>query len=145
MTDELFERAPDDVEELIVEWLSPLGPAFVVRRPGDTLPFRRVAHIAGYENPQLELAEAVVSVHTLCRKADGWRAAKDEAADTHRRMLELAKNLDTIELFDRDADVDYVTVFQSPIWTPYEDDQIVQKTGRYAIGLSYVPVAQAGS
>lgn len=141
MTAALYRRAAEDIDALIVAWLAPLGRAAVERRPNDPLPFRRVQHITGTESVDMEIADPVVSVHTLCARSGGLAAAKDTARDTHRRMLELAVYTDLIALSDRDAAVDYVNVFQSPIFTPYEDEQIYQVSGRYQIGLTYVQVS----
>lgn len=146
MTVEVFDRANQDAEELIIAWLAPLGRTSVERRSGDELPFRLVTHVAGDENLDLEIGAAVVSVHTLCARSGGRVAARDEAALTHRRMIELGKYLDTINLADgTDTSVDYVQVFQPPLWVPYGDDQILRKVGRYRIGLSYVPAELVGS
>jgi hypothetical protein len=142
---EVFERANPDAEELIIAWLVPLGRTSIERRTGDELPFRLVTGVAGDEDPDLEIGAAVVSVHTLCARSDGSVAARNEAALTHQRMLEL-KHLDTITLVDgTDVSVDYMRIFQPPLWLPYGDDQILRKVGRYRIGLSYVPTELVGS
>lgn len=142
---ELLDAAAEDVEELVVAWLTPLGRTSVTRKTGDTLPFRLVTHIAGSEDPDMELASPIVSVHTLCeRNTDGvpdtgWESARDEAKLTHRRMLELGRYRDTIALSDgREAAIDFLTVTESPRWEPFGDEQILRKVGRYQIGLSYV-------
>jgi hypothetical protein len=137
--DLLFECATD-AEELVVAWLAPLRRSGSARQAGDPLPFTLVNMITGTEDECLGLADPVVSVHTLCAKGLGWGAAKDEAQLTHRAMLELARYRDTITLNGGVlAEVDYINVFQSPIWVTYEDTQILRKVGRYTIGLSYVP------
>jgi hypothetical protein len=138
---ELFPSQAEDTEELLAAWMAPLRRSGAARQTGDPLPFTLITCITGTEDPDLETADPVVSVHTLCNRALGWGAAKDEAALTHRRMLELARYRDTITLNGgRLAEVDYVHVFQHPIWVTYEDTQILRKVGRYTIGLSYVPV-----
>ena len=136
----LFADYAEDAEELMAAWLAPLRRSGSARQIGDPLPFTLITAITGTEDPDLEIADPVVSIHTLCDKALGWGAAKDEAQKTSRRMHELARYRDTITLNGgRAAEVDYVTVFQSPIWVPYEDTQILRKVGRYTLGLSYVP------
>lgn len=144
MTD-YYDAAPEDVEELCIAWLAPLGAVGFTRESGDALPFRLVQHITGDEDLDRELAAPVVSVHTLCAKDNGsptaWLAFLAECALTHNRMKELNR-LPTITLTDgRLASVDYLDIFEAPVWTPYQDDQILRKTGRYQIGMSYVPAA----
>ncbi len=141
MTADLLDFAAEDAEELIVAWMAPLRSAASARQVGDPLPFTLITHVTGTENEDLGLADPVVSVHTLCDKALGWAAAKDEAKTTHRRMLELSRHDPVITLNGRYASVDYVQVFQSPIWVPFENAQILRKVGRYKLGLSYVPAA----
>jgi len=140
---EVLDEAPDDPEEVFIAWLKPLRRTANTRRSGDPLPFTLVCHIAGEEIDGY--ADAVVSVHTMCNKALGEDAAKDEAELTHRRIMLQARYLEDIVLSDgRIATVDYVNVFEMPHWVEYGDDQILQKIGRYRIGLAYVAVA-AGS
>lgn len=141
MTVELLGEAPDDVETVVVAWLSPLRRTSSSRRAGDVLPFTLVTHIAGNENVDGSTADPVVSVHTLCDKSLGYVAARDEADRTHRRMLQLARYLEDVELANnRLATIDYVSVSEQPRWVDYGDDQILRKVGRYTIGLSYADV-----
>ena len=137
---ELLDEGPDDVEEIIVSWLAGLRDTAKTRRAGDPLPFTLVTHIAGSEDECLSTADPVVSVHTLCDKAGGESAAAIEANKTHRRMLLLARYLEDVELSDgRFATIDYVSVFESPRWIDYGDDQILRKVGRYTIGIVVHP------
>jgi len=146
MTADLLFECAEDAEELIIAWMAPLRRSGSARETGDPLPFTIVTQVTGPELPDLGLADPVVSVHTLCDKALGWGAAKNEAKRTHRRMLQLARYGDPITLNGgRQASVDYVTVFESPIWVLYEDTQILRKVGRYTIGLSYVPAETASA
>lgn len=138
MTDIVLDESTDDVEEVLVAWLEPLRRTAAVRRAGDELPFTLVHHIDGTEKPQEFTADEVVSVHTLCDRADGEAAAAREAKLTHRRMLLLAKTLPAITLTDgRQASVDFVQVVETPHWEPYSNE-ILRKVARYGIGLSYV-------
>lgn len=148
MTDLLFSEAAEDVEAVLVAWLTPLRRCSVKRVSGDELPFTLVKHVAGSESAGVGLADPIVSVHTLCDRGEGYAAAADEAQSTHRRMLLLARTLDwQITLADgTEVAVDYVTVVESPIWVPYTDE-ILRKVGRYQIGLTYTtqPDLPAGS
>lgn len=142
---EILNEAPDDAEEVVIAWLTPLRRSAQTRRSGDPLPFTLVTCVAGTECEEEFYADDVVSVHTLCDKALGEDNAKDEADATHQRMLLLARYLPDVLLTDgRIATLDYVKVFQRPRWEPYGDDQILRKVGRYTLGLSYV-TAVSGS
>lgn len=132
-------ESPTDLEEIIVAWLQPLRYTAIARQVDDPLPMALVTEVTGDEDDIIGIADPVVSVHTLCDRTLGYAAAKNEARNTHRRMLLLGRYLDAITLKDgRQAGVDYVSVFQRPRWVPYEDTQVLRKVGRYACGLSYV-------
>jgi hypothetical protein len=136
----LGEEMADDAEEIIVNWLIPLRPSASVRLITDPLPFTLVTHITGSECEEESHSEPVVSVHTLCDKLTGFTAVKNECRLTHQRMLRLARHIDDIPISGRIANVEYVDVTESPIWVEYGDDAILQKVGRYRIGLTYVAV-----
>lgn len=137
MTVELLDECADDVEEVIVAWLTPLRRCAAVRRQGDELPFILVHHITGTERPDQMVADEVVSVHTLTDRSLGQVVHATTAKDTHRAMLRLARHLDDIELTDGSfVNVDYVTVEETPI-TEFYSDQILRTVGRYRIGLTY--------
>lgn len=136
---EILNEAPDDAEEVVIAWLTPLRRTAQTRVSGEVLPFTLVTHLDGTEDVDCGYADDVVSVHTLCDKKLGEDAAKQEAEDTHRRMLLLARYLEDVVLTDgRIATIDYCTVFRRPRWEPYGDDQILRKVGRYKLGLAYV-------
>jgi hypothetical protein len=131
----------EDVEELIVAWLSPLRRTGSARLEGDPLPFTLVNGLPGTEDPNVGLAAPVVQVETLCARTLGWAAAKNESNLTHRRMTLLARSCDCGGIILSDglqAAIDYVTVDNSPSWLDYEDVMILRKVARYTIGLSYV-------
>ena len=92
MTDLVFNDCADDVEAVMVAWLTPLRRCSVTRIAGDELPFTLVKHVAGTENPGEGLADPIVSVHTLCDRSYGESEAAYEAQLTHRRMLLLAED-----------------------------------------------------
>lgn len=142
MAGELLDECADDVEAVLVAWLTSLRPTGIERRAGESLPFTVVTAVAGTESVDESSVEQIVSVHTLCDRgsghaADGHVAAAAECALTHRRMLELARQLDPIELPDgRLVSIDYVEVAETQAWQPYSDT-ILRKVGRYRIGLTY--------
>ena len=137
----LADEAPDDAEEVVVNWMLPVRPSSSIRLISDPLPFTLITHITGSECEQESLSEPIVSVHTLCDKTLGISAAKDECKLTHSRMLRLARYVEDIKLSSgRIVNVDYVDVTESPIWVEYGDDAILQKVGRYRIGLTFVAV-----
>ena len=138
---ELLYEGVDDIETVVISWLTPLRRCSNTRRSGDVLPFTVVTHIAGEENVDESYADPVVSVHTLCDRALGWlRLGMRRTQRTARccswpaiwRMCDLGGG--------RMASIDYVKVFSMPKWEPYGDDQILRKVGRYQIGLSYAAV-----
>jgi hypothetical protein len=137
-------QAPD-AEEVLIAWLTPLRPGATAsaRTNTDPLPFTLITHITGSELVDSGTADPVVSVHTFCDKTLGYDNAKTEAQRTHRRILQLARNLDensTLVLNNgQQVGVDYVKVTEAPVWVPYQDTRILRKVGRYAVGLSYVP------
>jgi len=141
-TVELNDYHPNDIEEMVVAWLTPLRRSGVAREVGDPLPFTMVRHLTGPEDIETQCADPVVSIHTLCDRNLGWGAAKREAAKTHDRMTWWGRYHDSVILPSTNAEavIDYVRVFESPIWVVYADLQILRKVGRYQIGLTYVNV-----
>jgi hypothetical protein len=133
----MLPHAPDDVEELVVVWLTPLGDTAITRRTGDPLPFRLVRTLGGEECKDEETADFVVTVRTICDKNLGEAAAAAESVLTHRRILELGRYLSDVPLSSgRNASIDYLDVFESPVWVNYSDEHLC-KLARYKIGLSY--------
>jgi hypothetical protein len=127
----------EDVEELIIAWLTPLRRTSAERRPGDPLPFTLVTHVAGSESVDEGTADLIVSVHTMCDKNLGMSAAATESKKTHQRLLYLAKHVSNISLVTtRLVNIDYLTVVESPRWE-YYSDTILRKVGRYGVGLPY--------
>lgn len=136
----LLDQAPDDVEETVIVWLSSLGRVAITRRTDDPFPFRLVRNITGSEKVDEGIADSVVTVRTLCDKALGEDAARNECGKTHRAMLTIARELPDILLSNgRNATLDYLKVFESPRWMDYENDQVLVKLARYQLGLSYAP------
>lgn len=134
----LLDEAPPNAESVTVAWLSELGPASIVRKAGDPLPFRLVTRVAGADDGY-ELDRAVVSVHTF---ATTMSNAAREADKTHRRMLYLAQNplTDIVLPGNRVANVTFCQTFQSPNPLDYGDEQIERYVARYRLGLSFVAV-----
>ena len=138
----MLDEAPDDVEEVLVSGLSSVHRAAITRRSGDPYPFILIRHVDGKENVDEGTADHLVEIKTLCQKSLGEVAARDHCRNTHRRMLEIARDLPDIPLSNgRMATVDYVTVFRSPRWIEIrDDDQVLAKAGWYTVGLSYAPI-----
>lgn len=137
----LLGEAPDDIEEALVSWLTPVNRTAISRRTDDPLPFILVRHLDGFEKVDEGIADHIVSIRTLCARSGGEVAARDESQRTHRAMLELARYLDEVSLSGgRIATIDYVKVTESPRWEEFADDQILCKRARYQIGLSYCAV-----
>ena len=137
-TPPLFNYAPEDIETALVAHLTSLRRCGFARAAGDPLPFTLVNHITGTESAGEGVADPVVSIHTLCDKALGAPAARDEATKTHRRMLALMVD-PTITIGARTIAVQYIEVVEQPRWE-YYSDAILRKVGRYRIGLPYVAV-----
>lgn len=152
MTAELLDEAPDDIETVTIAWLTPLiadlglaGGVKNTRRAGDQLPQVIVEYMDGIEDIDCGWADDVVTVYTLVPKGNGdaaaIRLARDLPLKVHRRMLELARYLDDVELPDnRTATIDYVNVFTRPMPAEYADTTILRKAARYKMGLAYAPV-----
>jgi hypothetical protein len=141
---ELLGSHPQNAAEVIRKWLLPLGGAGTARMPGDGLPFRLITVFPGPEDPTLGLAAPIVQVDTLCDKKLGYGAAAAEDANTHDRMLLLARYCDagSITLADGTlAALDYVNVVESPHLETFEDVMILRSVARYCIGQSYVASA----
>jgi hypothetical protein len=137
---DLLDEAPDDIEEALVSWLTPVNRAAISRRTGDPLPFILIRHLDGSEKVDEGIADHIVTIRTLCARSGGEVAARNESLRTHRAMLELARYLPEVSLSGgRIATIDYLKVTESPRWMAYEDDQILCKLARYQIGLSYAP------
>jgi hypothetical protein len=136
----LAEQGPDDVDLILIAWLTPQRRTAGERVAGDVLPMTMVVHVAGGENVDEGTAAPIVSVHTFTDKALGRLNCNNETRATHERVLRLAVHCDTVVLPDgRQCGVDYVDVVESPLWMPYGDEQILRKVGRYEVGLTYVP------
>lgn len=143
MSVELLDEGPDDVETDIIAWLVPmLSNTVNARRSGDPLPQIVVVHLDGNESIQESHATDLVSVHILSDKASGRVAARNIANDTHRRLLQLGRYLEDIDLVGgRKATISSLSVFTRPHWEEYGDDQILQKVGRYTVGLPYARIS----
>jgi hypothetical protein len=135
---DLADQDPEDSEEVVIAWMTPLLRTSNSRRAGDVLPFCVVNQVAGTENIEEGTAAPIVSVHWLTAKMLGRNNLKAQAKAGHKRMIRLGIHCDTITLTDgRKVGVDYVDVVEQPINVDYQDDLIIRKVGRYEIGLTY--------
>lgn len=155
----LFGYAPEDIETALVaylgacldcqhpaSWHKPVCTCGCVkarvwrcgfeRKTTDPLPFRLITQITGTESVGENTADVVVSIHTLCDKAQGATAARDEAKLTHRRMLKLITE-PAIIIGTRTIAVQYLEVVEQPTWQYYAEN-VLRKVGRYRIGLPYL-------
>ena len=133
---EILDVGPEDVETLTVGWLAQLYRTANTRRPGDPLPFVLVQQIAGGgENVEESTADYLVQLDILCDKVDGEDAARDVKDRVHRRMLLLARYLET------DGTVDWLKVAEPPFRFPYENETIIRYTARYRFGQTYDEIA----
>lgn len=137
---ESFAFAPPDVEEFVISWLAPLGPAGSAgaeRPSGAVLPYRMVTRVAGTDD--LFFDDPVVSVHTF---AATRTAAADAAKVTHLRMLVLINDpLTDVTMFDGSlANADHVETVEKPYWVDYKDVAIRRYVARYRLGLHFAAV-----
>jgi hypothetical protein len=144
VTTELLDEAPDDPETVVISWLAPnlaAGHVANTRKSGDPLPFYLVSHLDSNESIEESTSDALVSVHVLTHKSAGEVASRDEADRMHRRMLQLARYLENVDLTGgRMASIESVSVAKSPAREPYGDELILRRVGRYNLGLSYAKV-----
>lgn len=143
MTADLYDQAPEDVEDIVIAWLKPsvqAPNALGLERP-DTdppiLPFRMVTGITGVDDCNQFDSESIVSVHTF----DKTRVlAKRAARDTHRRMLVLASDplTDIVMVDGRIANIEYLDVVERPTYRDYKADNVKRYVARYRIGLEFV-------
>lgn len=141
MTLELLDQQPVPSDEFFIAWLTPLGRTGIKINDDTPLPFRRVQTIDIRYDDNLFTACAVVSVHTLCDSTIDHAevAAKNETDQTDRRILYLARHLDTIVTLQdgRQIGLDYLDVIHASTWIDDDNDQLYHKVGRYEIGLNF--------
>ncbi len=132
--------------KMLAAWLAPVCRAGSAMRVGDSYPFILITKIGGTDDPLTNTAEPVMSLHTLCEKVLGYEAAEMAADTTHRAMTELVKNADPIMMPDGSLAIcDYVKVVQAQIPVDYDEVAILRWVGRYALGLSYIPIGSVSS
>lgn len=145
MSIEILDEGLEDGQIIAIAWLKDMFPGRVrnTRKPDDPLPFVLVEHLSTTENVEESTGVALVSIHTLSDKALGYSAASGHATDIHQRMLLLGRYLEDVPLSGgRMASIDFVDVAMYPKWEQYGDGtQILQKIGRYRIGLSYAKLS----
>jgi len=136
---------PDDVEEILTTWITPVCTAAVRFTDLDQLPFVIVNNLGGDTDIYLGLSDPVVSVRVLCDKRLGHDAAARTADRVHRRLVQFGRELPEITLTDgRIASIDYLRCIESPHWAAYDatgratagNDEILCKLARYQVGLT---------
>jgi hypothetical protein len=134
------------VVKLLAAWLAPVRRSGAAMRIGDTYPFTIITKIGGVDCPEIETANPLVSLHTLCDKNLGYENAEDEADTTHRAMTDLARWATPILMPDgTTAVVDYTLVRQSQIPVEYDDVGVLRFVGRYELGLSYIYIGSVST
>ena len=121
-----------DVENFLVQYLSPLAPpgqVSIYMPPNPPMPFFLVNRISGGDDYVTD--EAVVSIHC-------FNKTRSLAAQSARRMHAMMKSLmpysPGVLMGDGFyANVDYVMVIETPAWQEYEDKQIWRYCGRYSL------------
>src|SRR5258705_10214269 len=120
-----------DVEDLVVAWLTPLGPTSVERPAGAALPYRMVNRVAGADDIYIASDDPVVSVHTF---AATRTAAKTAARITHQRMFVLANNpMTNVVMPSGIGNVEYLETFEGPYWVDYLDKTVSRYVARYRL------------
>lgn len=134
---ELLDESSPAAELVVSAWLAPWKRG-TRRLSGDPVPYRLIHTVAGSDDPDTGLTEAVVSIHTFA--ADPVSAVQ-EADNTHRRMMLLAHNpLADIALSSGQVVcVDYVKTAMLPTRVDYDDPGVIRYVARYDIGLAYTP------
>lgn len=134
---ELLDESAPAAERVVSAWLAPWKRG-TRRLSGDAVPYRLIHTVAGVDNPETGLTEAVVSIHTFASTPE---AAILESDKTHRRMLLLANNpLANITISTGQVVcVDYVKTAMLPTQVDYDDPNVIRYVARYDIGLSYTP------
>jgi hypothetical protein len=132
--------------KLLAAWLAPIGRSGAAMRIGDPLPFRLITKIGGTDCPRVEMAEHLMSLHTLSDKTLGYEAAEENADTTHRAMTDLARWATPITMPDGTvAVVDYTDVVQVQVPIDYDEVAILRWVGRYKLCVSYIYIGSVSS
>ena len=132
--------------KLLAAWLAPIGRAGAAFRIGDAFPFRLITKIGGTDYPRVELAEHLMSIHTLSDKLLGYEVAEENADTTHRAMTTLVRWATPISMPDgTTAVVDYTEVVQVQVPVEYDEVGILRWVGRYKLCVSYTFIGSVSS
>lgn len=137
MSTPLFEWAPPDGTEVLIQWLKPLGEVRDERPNDGALPFRMVHNLGGPSDRLVD--KSTYSVHTFAvTKAE----AQAEAMITHRRILKLAGQFagqEKVTLADGQVvQADDVAVIETPRWVQWvEDNSINRYVATYRLELRF--------
>lgn len=132
--------------KLLAAWLAPIRRSGAAMRTGDTLPFTIITKIGGTDSPRMEIAEHVMSLHTLSDKNLGYENAEMEADTTHRAMTDLVRWATPITMPDGStAVVDSTRVIQSQVPVDYDEVSILRWVGRYELCVSYINIGSVSS
>lgn len=132
--------------KILAAWLAPIRRSGAAMRIGDTTPFTIITKLSGTDCPGLEIAEPLMSLHTLSDKNLGYENAEAEADTTHRAMTDQERWATPITMPDGTiAVIDYTRCVQSQIPVDYDEVGILRWVGRYALGLSYINIGSVSS
>jgi hypothetical protein len=122
-----------DLEELVCEYLSPLGNVSVELPPvGDpdnpiSFPFYLVLRLTGGDDMVTDYGTVSIQAFAGTRTA-----ASDAARLMHNRMTNLTAKI-PITVGGQFVNVDYVETLESPHWEDYGDNTIQRYCARYRI------------
>lgn len=138
MTVETLPWTLPDGMEVLITWLTPLGPTEDEKPDNSPLPFRMVNKIIGTDD---ELTEAGhYSVHTF---AADKPTAQTEAQATHDRMLYLVSRFTGQQPVTLESGLvvqaDNVKVIETPHWIQWVDDNSIHRfVATYQVDLRYI-------
>lgn len=131
----LYPLASPNAIAVMLAHLAPLGACGPKRWENDPLPFRVVDRLHGYDDLNLFMDKAILSVHTFAgTEADALR----EGEITNRRIMLLDWEPVDIPLAGGGfANVDYLDVQQHPALTDYQSDHVFRTKAVYELHISF--------
>jgi hypothetical protein len=132
--------------KILAAWLAPIRRSGAAMRIGDSFPFTIITKIGGTDCPRLEIADPLMSLHTLSDKNLGYENAEEEADTTHRAMTDLERWGTPITMPDGStAVIDCTRCVQSQVPVDYDEVGILRWVGRYELCVSYINIGSVSS